>query len=415
MIDQAIVLPPSDGGRRVAGLLLLDRTLLALARAGVRRAIVVGGGAGERDPGLAIERAPTLAAAAAAAGGPVILSPADRVFEPALAKLAAGVDLDGVDACVAGGLIAATPAFLAHANLDDALAAGRVRTLDAGDLFWADVTDDAARARAERELFRRLRKPVDGPVARHVNRRISLRVTRLLLDRPVTPNQMSIFAGIIGLAGVALIFAARSYAGVVAGAALVQVQSILDGCDGEIARLKFLASKAGEWIDNATDDALNVVYCAALGAAAARLTGQPLWGWIGAAGGLSYAVFMAVMYYQLATVHHSGSPFVMRWWFQSADADLHATFSRPGASTRVAAALRALGRRDVMLLGFLALVALRLYGVAVLWYAAIGLSNFVVAVAHLALGGIAAARRLEEAKRLAPAARDVSDSARRAS
>jgi phosphatidylglycerophosphate synthase len=210
---------------------------------------------------------------------------------------------------------------------------------------------------------------------------------------------MSVVAGIVGLCGVLLVLLAQGSLGVLLGAALIDAQSILDGCDGEIARLKFQSSKIGEWIDNGTDDALNVLYCSALGVASARLLGAPALLWIGLAGGAGYAIFMAVLNYQLATVHHSGSPFVFRWWFQPPGADLHATLSGPAATTRLAATFRALGRRDVMLLAFVGLAALQLLQVATVWYALIGLSNGGVAIAHVALGGIERARRAEQAKR----------------
>ena len=37
------------------------------------------------------------------------------------------------------------------------------------------------------------------------------------------------------------------------GALLAQLSSILDGCDGEIARLKLLKSKFGRWLDQVLD------------------------------------------------------------------------------------------------------------------------------------------------------------------
>ena len=59
--------------------------------------------------------------------------------------------------------------------------------------------------------------------------------------------------------------------GAVLGSLLVQLQSILDGCDGEIARLKFKSSKVGEWLDNILDDQVNVGYGIGLGFAAPAL------------------------------------------------------------------------------------------------------------------------------------------------
>jgi len=64
---------------------------------------------------------------------------------------------------------------------------------------------------------------------------------------------MTVVANVIGALGVVLVFQG-TWATLALGALLVQLQSILDGCDGEIARLKFKSSKIGEWLDNVLDD-----------------------------------------------------------------------------------------------------------------------------------------------------------------
>src|ERR1700758_2132581 len=91
-------------------------------------------------------------------------------------------------------------------------------------------------------------KSQDGIVSRYLNRPISRRITRLLLRFPITPNfwTMSIFPLLI----VASLFLLRGdYAGFVIGCATFQIYSILDGCDGEIARAKNLVSRFGEKLD----------------------------------------------------------------------------------------------------------------------------------------------------------------------
>src|SRR5262249_21910789 len=172
------------------------------------------------------------------------------------------------------------------------------------------------RRAAERKLFQSLRKPVDGPVSRWINRSLSLSVTRLLLDTDVTPNQMTIVATVFGVAGVAAVLSS-TWTGVAVGAVLVQLQSVLDGCDGEIARLKFQTSTFGAWLDNVLDDLVNASFGLALGIAAAALLGQPIWRWLGIFAAGAFAVYYAVVYAQLALVHHTGNPFAFRWWFQT--------------------------------------------------------------------------------------------------
>ena len=98
-----------------------------------------------------------------------------------------------------------------------------------------DVVDDESARRTEKALFRSLRKPQDGWTARWLNRYVSLTLSRLLVKTDLTPNQVSVGILAIGLYG-AYLAAMGSYWSMLAGAFLFQMQSILDGCDGEIDR-----------------------------------------------------------------------------------------------------------------------------------------------------------------------------------
>jgi CDP-L-myo-inositol myo-inositolphosphotransferase len=107
-------------------------------------------------------------------------------------------------------------------------------------------------------------KPQDGFVSRFLNRPISSRITRLLVKFPIYPSAFT--ASIFVLPLVAGVFFVRgNYLSVVIGAAIFQVFSILDGCDGEIARAKNLESKFGERLDNLCDFLGSLVYVLALG------------------------------------------------------------------------------------------------------------------------------------------------------
>jgi len=109
-------------------------------------------------------------------------------------------------------------------------------------------------------------KPQDGFVSRFLNRPISRRITRLLLKFPINPTvwTMSIFV----LPLIACVFFVRGdYVSVVIGAGIFQAFSILDGCDGEIARAKNLESKFGERLDQFCDFLASLFYVLALGCA----------------------------------------------------------------------------------------------------------------------------------------------------
>src|SRR5438093_10695780 len=77
---------------------------------------------------------------------------------------------------------------------------------------------------------------------RHVERRISLALTRRLVATRVTPNAMTLGSVAVGLVG-ALFFLSVSPASQLVGALLFLAHSILAGCDGELARLTFIESR----------------------------------------------------------------------------------------------------------------------------------------------------------------------------
>jgi CDP-L-myo-inositol myo-inositolphosphotransferase len=131
-------------------------------------------------------------------------------------------------------------------------ASGKVQVHDIGDAFWIDVDDRGAVGRAERALIERLPKLGDGPISRYLNRPLSTRITRRLVVRSVTPNQISIFCFGLSLLAAAL-FGAGGALPLALGGVLAQFASVVDGCDGEVARLKLRESDFGGWFDAVLD------------------------------------------------------------------------------------------------------------------------------------------------------------------
>ena len=130
---------------------------------------------------------------------------------------------------------------------------GRVNVLGIDGRFWLDVDDPKALAKGERVLLARMRdKPNDGPVSRYLNRPISVWLSRYLVRLPITPNQISLLS-FFGFTVAAVLLAMGGYPALVAGGAVAQLASILDGCDGEVARLKFQESEYGGWFDAVLD------------------------------------------------------------------------------------------------------------------------------------------------------------------
>ena len=89
----------------------------------------------------------------------------------------------------------------------------------------------------------------DGYISKHINRRLSEPIARLLAKSSVTPNQMTWAAfGVALLAFISFIFGQNIVAGL-----LVQLSSIVDGIDGSLARLKGMTSGFGGFLDSVLD------------------------------------------------------------------------------------------------------------------------------------------------------------------
>lgn len=153
-----------------------------------------------------------------------------------------------------------------------------------------------------------LRKPADGLVSRWLNRRISLAITRRLANVPITPNQISLVTLFLGLASGAAAAQGTYVMGIV-GAALLQIQSTLDGVDGELARLRSQCTRLGQWLDTISDDLAEFSFLLGLTIASPSLTLKTL----GACGLAAYAVAKGILYTLLATVYRSGNLQDFKW------------------------------------------------------------------------------------------------------
>ncbi len=116
---------------------------------------------------------------------------------------------------------------------------------------WQRVNTPEDRQVAERKLDRWLVKSTDGIYAR-LNRRVSIPISRQLIKFPITPNMISIFTLGVGIASAGF-FAYGGYWSTLLGAVLCLFASILDGSDGEVARLKLQESDFGCWLETICD------------------------------------------------------------------------------------------------------------------------------------------------------------------
>ncbi len=85
-----------------------------------------------------------------------------------------------------------------------------------------------------------------------MNRKVSIPISRQLIKLPITPNMVTLF--VLGVSFCSGVFFARGgYWCTLVGAALSVAASVLDGSDGEVARLKLQSTKFGCWLETVCD------------------------------------------------------------------------------------------------------------------------------------------------------------------
>lgn len=107
---------------------------------------------------------------------------------------------------------------------------------------------------AEKSLAEAIRHSTPGPVAKHLNKRISLPISMVLCKLWVSPHTITVFNILVGLFSGVFVADGHSYWLILLGALLFQAASIIDGCDGEVAKLTFRCSKFGQYIDSLSDN-----------------------------------------------------------------------------------------------------------------------------------------------------------------
>lgn len=127
---------------------------------------------------------------------------------------------------------------------------------------WQGLSDSEGIRSAEMRVLRSLRKDSDGYLAR-LDRSLSIAISRRLVRTPVTPNQLTALSLAVGLLG-AVLLASGAYWIALAGAVLLWSGCILDGCDGEVARLKLCMSTSGGRFDQMTDNLVHLATFAAV-------------------------------------------------------------------------------------------------------------------------------------------------------
>jgi phosphatidylglycerophosphate synthase len=310
-LDDDVTVPPRA---RLAGLPLAERVVRAALKAGYTRIFVWAPHRIDRPAGLET----TLRAIAPDAGGSITIVRSVEEWRAAVRQLS---PVEPVTAIGAGSVVShalltsaltiapaddqatdvpagsAWPesgvlrvrASVDPARLQSELRARRDRDLplpsgvDVADgigLLALRIRTPAELADAEQTIRRSSYKDTDATVARF-NRRLSLPVSIALIRTPLTANQLSVILVALGLYSAWLFSIGHYWTGVL-GAFLSLAASVLDGCDGEIARLKYQESSLGCWIETVGDYSYYVAIFIGLTIGAVRQTQWELFYWLGA-------------------------------------------------------------------------------------------------------------------------------------
>jgi phosphatidylglycerophosphate synthase len=309
-----LYLPGDDRGAvspftRLAGLPIAERVLRSACRAGYARVVVYA----DRDAAAALERlareiqgdirivsderdwGSLLAslppdAPITAIGGGTVVSPA-LLADAASVKVHSGETRDvpagrqwpvsGVlrmPASAAGDVTALAAAL--HTRLTSASPIPSGEDVSFGRARLAlRIPDAAALSGAEQIIRRSSYKDTDNTLARF-NRSMSLPISVALIRTPLTANQLSVALVALGFYSAWLFSTGNYWAGVLGGF-LSLAASVMDGCDGEIARLKYQESALGCWIETFGDYSYYIAIFVGLTVGAVRRTGWHGFYWLG--------------------------------------------------------------------------------------------------------------------------------------
>ena len=291
---------PGGSRLRLAGLPLLLRTLLAAQRAGIEDVLIVGGD----DPSDLLNRTARLKAqwrwlpmageashanevktflhAAGERQGEFVLLFADSVLDASALRSLLQTSLEGhaIRAAVsapASESTAGASAYLCGPELlelakqaagagaermdalfDQARAQGRADAVEVEGGVWPRTADRAKLRGIQLELAHVSIKPSDGFYARFNKRVLSQPLITFFLNTPVTANFITGLGLTLALAA-AVVMAHGGYWWMLLGAALWFLSSLMDHCDGMVARLKFMESNFGTWFETFVDNTATLV------------------------------------------------------------------------------------------------------------------------------------------------------------
>lgn len=338
VMTHGIILVTPQHAIRIAGLSVLQRTTFALERAGIHLITLMALGEASRSLAVPLTRASetrvrwgtpeelpeTIEGDVLLLLRPVVIDPAavealselGNTADPVLALDVAdpsGKLIDTGAFFVAGRalaetmrcLIKATRALDPHGTFNQYARATLPRGICYPVGSGSETSDILA---AEKMLLGSLRRNTDGFFAYWLDRRISTAISRYLVRSRVTPNQISVFTLVPALVGAVLVALPGTFLSGL-GTILYLISTILDGCDGEVARLKYLESARGARLDLLCDNlGLIALFLGIIVHASSEITGAQLLWAIGAViGGLVAASVIEYLLIARPRIRHGGN------------------------------------------------------------------------------------------------------------
>ncbi len=250
---------PAEGepGWELAGISIGERTRRALAREGLN-ARPTPGNSGKLfvAADALLEPGAIRALASPEADGELALAPAGETRCPAALR----VPEDTLPPASADDFAGLAEQFQVQ---------GRLRLVDTGEARCRRLRSTGEARSVENEMLASLIQPTDGFFARYFDRHLSRRLSVVLVRWGAHPNLITAVATLVGLIGAALLASADQPLQVI-GALIFIFATILDGCDGEVARLSLRTSDLGRRFDLIGDNIVNGAVFLAIGYASFR-------------------------------------------------------------------------------------------------------------------------------------------------
>ena len=216
-------------------------------------------------------------------------------------------------------------------------ARGRVRTFGIGGGQWYRLSDaEGSVEEAEGIIFSHVGKTATGWIARKINGRISLPLSKLLIRTSLTPNMISVLINVIGV----LCGPLYALGHPVLGAVFMQIATVLDRCDGEVARIKLMETKKGQWVDTISDQFTVLSFLVGVPLGYYLQTGSAVAVALGTYNLAVFALFLCWSLYFIRKYTDSGS---LVAYFE---VDKHVDPAELSGLRRLLSRLRYLGRRN---------------------------------------------------------------------